>query len=225
MLSKLKQIKNILSNCFPAILYMVFLGIVILLCYYAISYFNQPYFTRYQERNVSDYLNSEWRFLYQLLLMVTLSAAIVIVIGVLSLLNALTGRWSKIHVLIIYEHKHKDLVTFLEQNLKTPKIKPFFVSFGPIEHDFLIDKVTRSIKKCNAVLVLPGSEKSFIDAEILVASALSKPLIYLKIADDQRTPDTSFKGYPIFDLKKLRELKLAPLQRFLNYIARSLENF
>jgi hypothetical protein len=229
MKSKLKKIKNFLADSFPVILYLALIGIIVILGYYAISFFKPTYFGQYQKRTVSGYINSEWRFVYQLLLMVILLIVVVIIVGVLSLLNALTGRWTSIQVLIVYEHKHKDLVALLGKDLSTQKIMPFFIPFVPMEHDVLIENVRRAIKKCTAVIVLPGSQKSFVDAEILAASALEKPIIHLKVTDDQKTPDTSFKGYPVFDLERLKQFQLTPLQQFLLYITRSpkelLKNF
>ena len=50
-----------------------------------------------------------------------------------------------------------------------------------------------------------------MDAEILAASALGKAIVFLKLRDDQTTPDTASKGYPVFDLLTLQEHGFHPL--------------
>lgn len=197
---------------------ILFVSVVIGLGYLGIRQWNGKWFTQYERPQNIGFLHPLISFILQLLWMILFSIVIVIVVAILSTLRALLGKWRTINVFISYEHRHKDIVSILRSSLDSRWINPVFVPFEPTDHDILIEKVQRSIKSADLVLVLPGSQKSFVDAEVLTASALEKPIIYIKVTDTQRTPDTSYTGYPVFDLEKLQKYSYAPLSRFILYI-------
>jgi hypothetical protein len=157
----------------------------------------------------------------QIGLMVLAAAFVIMLVGFIILLQAVLGKWRRVNVFLSYQHQHAALATKLEGVLKTKWIKPDFIHFAPADHDVIIEKVQRSIKKSDLLIILPGLEKSFVDAEIMLASSLKKPIIFLKITEDQRIPDTSYRGYPVFDLQKLEAYQFKPLNRFILYVTKS----
>ncbi len=194
-----------------------------------ILYSFYKYFSKVYSLGFSDFLKLVLNNLKQIGLMALLAAAAVIIVGLFILLQGLFGKWRSVRVFISYQHQHTALVTKLEAILKTKWIKPDLIPFLPADHDTIIEKVQKSIKDSDLLIILPGLEKSFVDAEIMLASSLKKPIIFFKITDDQRIPDTSYKGYPVFDLQKLEEYRFRPLHRFILYVTKSskdvLQNF
>lgn len=214
----LKRLGIFLGRAYPVVLVIVFMAIILFLGYMGIRRWNGAWFTQYEDHNQPGLIGPVLRFLKQLAWMALFSMAAVVVVGVLSLLRALLGRWRAIHVFISYEHQHKDIVATLRAALKNRWINPVFVPFEHTDHDTLIQNVQRSIKTSDLIIVLPGCERSFVDAEILTASALEKPILFIKVTDAQKTPDTSYKGYPVFDLPKLEAYQYRPLSHFILYI-------
>lgn len=160
-------------------------------------------------------------FFKQIGLMLVFSAAVIMIVWIILIFQTATGRWRSIRIFLSYQHEHSDLVKALGNTLKSRWISPDFIPYIPADHDKTIGSVQQLLKSADLIIVLPGLEKSFVDAEILAASALAKPIIFLKVNSGQKTPDTSYKGYPVFDLSKLEEFQFRPLQRFILYVSRS----
>lgn len=187
------------------------------------------YFSKVNGLGLPGFLKLLLNNIKQLGWMVSFAAATVIIVGLIILLQGLLGKWRRVRIFLSYQHQHAPLVSKLESILKTKWIKPYLIPFLPADHDTIIEKVQRSIKDSDLLIILPGLEKSFVDAEIMLASSLKKPIIFLKISDDQKIPDTSYRGYPVFDLQKLEEYRFRPLKRFILYVTQSskdvLQNF
>ena len=185
------------------------------------GYMAYKFFSEVKGIGLSVYLNLVLNNFMQLGWMLLLAAIIIILVGISILLQGLLGKWRRVKVFLSYQHQHAALVTKLEAVLKTKWIKPDFIPFLPADHDTIIALVQKSIEKSDLLVILPGSEKSFVDAEIMLASSLKKPIFFLKITEDQRIPDTSYRGYPVFDLQKLENYQFRPLNRFILYVTKS----
>jgi len=217
-LNKIKRAGIFLRSAFTAVGAAALIVAAFVLGYWAIHAWHPSYFTQYENHREPGLIPPVIRFLKQLGWMVLFSIAIVILVAVVCAFQALFGKWRKLRIFISYEHRYKTFVPLLQEELNDRWIQPSFLPFGPADHDTLIEKVRHSIKLSDMLLVLPGSERSFVDAEVLAASTLEKPIIILKVTDDQRTPDTGFKGYPIFDVHQLKKHQYQPLKRFVRYV-------
>jgi len=196
--------------------YALFVSVIGLLAY--IIYRT---WSNYYELGWSGIVGIWLNMLRHLILMLALAAGVIAVVAIAVGIQAITGRWRKIRIFISYQHEHLMLVSNLKSALNSPWLEADFVPFSPADHDTIIDTVRRRVKETDILLVLPGSDRSFVDAEILAASILEKPIVFLRLSNDQTTPDTALKGYPVFDLLKLQEHQFRPLQRFLLYVSRS----
>jgi len=219
-----KKLRKFLSNVLAIVIVVLLVCLVLLLGYYGIRRWNGSYFSQYKHHHQPGLVNPILQLLQQFGWMLLLSLAVVMLVGIFSLLQTLAGKWRTVNVFISYEHQHATIVSHLEAILKDRWIKPVFIPFAPTEHDTLIENVRRRIKSSDLLVVIPGQDKSFVDAEILAASMLEKPILFLRIANNQRTPDTSFKGYPVFDLQKLEQYQYMPLKRFILYIGNSVKD-
>lgn len=181
----------------------------------------------------SIYKNGRWKllgdFFKQVGLMIAFSSAVIALTWLILLLETLTGRWRQIGIFLSYQHDHEDLAKSVKKTLETKWTKTFFIPYKVEEHDKIIESVQEFLKKSDIVIVLPAMQKSFVDAEILTASTLEKPILFLKINEGQTTPDTGYRGYPVFDLEKLQAYRFMPLHRFILYVSKSpkdiLKNF
>jgi len=211
---KTKTTFSEVGNClFVLAFFLVVVGIIALLIY---SFFHYDY--SYYDKGWWNIVSS---FLKQLGLMIAFSCGIVLLVGIALMVQTVAGRWRKIRIFLSYQHEHLALVKSLHGSLQNRWITPNFIPFEPAEHDTIIQKVQRYIKQADLILIAPGSYRSFVDAEIMGASIISKPIVFLKVIDNQTTPDTSFKGYPVFNLQKLESYKFEPLQRFVLYVCNS----
>lgn len=186
--------------------------------YWVIHKWDPGWFTYYENGRQPGLIAPVVNFIKLLGLIVTFSAAAVILVAISTFIRGLFGKWRTIKVFMSYEHQHLGLVENLRSSLKNKWIDPVFLPFEDTDHDLLIESVQREIRRCDMVIVLPGSERSFVDAEILTASSLQKPIAFIKITEAQRTPDTSYRGYPLFDLAILQEFQFRPLERFIRHV-------
>jgi hypothetical protein len=199
------------------ILTLILVALVILAGYFVVKYFYGSYLAQYKRGRQPGLIEPAIQFLKQLGWMVLFSIGIIVLTSVFTLLQALFGQWRAAKVFIIYQNSQRQIAADLEKVLKHRWIRPHFIPYKPAEHDSIIYKSQEFIKSSDLVLVLPGSEKSFVDAEIFGASLLKKPMIFLKVSADQKTPDTSYRGYPVFNLEKLTQYQFTPLKRFILY--------
>ena len=158
-----------------------------------------------------------WHFFLMVCLLVSSVALVALLVGI----QTLFSRWRPIKVFISYQHANKALVDELTIALDSPLLRVDFVPFEPTDHDEVIESVGNKIRDADTVVVLPGLEQSFVDAEILAAYALRRPILFLHHDQKQTTPNTALRGYPVFKLSELRRSEFRPLARFIAHIAGS----
>jgi hypothetical protein len=186
-----------------------------------IGFITYRYYRNLYELDWSDIRDMAAHGLRQVTWMVALASATLLAVAAAVCIQSLAGRWRKVRVFVSYKHDHLPLVTALASALDNRWMTAEFVPFAPAEHDSLIDAVRVHVRRADAVVVLPGAEKSFVDAEVFAAAALRKVVMFIRVTDEQTTPDTAFTGYPVFDLGTLTKNSYAPLIRFILYVTRS----
>ncbi len=128
---------------------------------------------------------------------------------------------SRFHVstFISYQHEFEHQAKHLRACLAENGIKSFLLEFAERDYDTTIEEVGNALKKSDIVIVIPGAAISFVDAEVLAAYVLRKPVLFLKFSERNTLPDTAAEGYPLFRAEKLESFKWLPLIRFCRYAA------
>jgi hypothetical protein len=129
------------------------------------------------------------------------------------------SRWTLV-VFVTFHHGNKAWLDKIVQYLEASRIQVLYLSFEPREHDSVLQEVARNLRQCDLVISIPGDQKSFVDAEILAATSLQKPVIFVKDPGLRDLPDTALSGYPVFNAECLEKRQWAPLVRFCHYAGR-----
>jgi hypothetical protein len=128
-------------------------------------------------------------------------------------------RW-RLVVFVAFHHGKKEWLHKIVAGLEASGIQVLYLSFEPREHDSVLKQVAENLRRCDLVISIPGEEKSFVDAEILAATSLRKPIIFVKDPGLQDLPDTALSGYPVFNAECLEKRQWMPLVRFCQYVGR-----
>jgi hypothetical protein len=132
------------------------------------------------------------------------------------------SRWrAKAKVFISYEHGQESVAELIAKQLQNRSIVIYKLPFVDApEHDELLDDVRASIVRSNLILCIPGRQTSFVENEIAMAFALSKPMLFvLSESDTPFLPNTAKKGYPLFDREQIKIDRGVTLAAFCSYLA------
>jgi len=132
-------------------------------------------------------------------------------------LQVLASRWRKLRVFVTYQNAVAELAAEITEALRKHGLDAEFIPFLERDHDKLIQDVRQRLRRCDAVVAVPGEVKSFIDAELLSASTLRKPIVIVKHRPGQTLPDTAYRGYPVFGIVPLRGYDHRPLGHLIGY--------
>lgn len=161
------------------------------------------------------------RMMWHILGVTAVYPAAIVVVIIIVFLQSISRRWRRIRVFISYQHRHAELVESLARTISNRWIEVTFEPFESRAHDELITRVRMRIDWVDIVLVVPGLDASFVDAEILAASAARKPILVIHHTPDQTTPNTAFRGYPIVSLDSLEREGFEPLRRLITLVGAS----
>jgi hypothetical protein len=132
-------------------------------------------------------------------------------------------KWrAKAKVFISYQHDQESVAEWIANQLQRSSIVIYKLPFrNKPEHDELLDDVRTSIKQSSLILCIPGRESSFVEDEIAMAFALSKPMLFvLSESDTPFLPNTAKKGYPLFDRQQIEtDRGVTTLATFCSYLA------
>lgn len=150
----------------------------------------------------------------------TLIYLFLVIIGVISVFLSLTITHSKriLNVFITYQHRSEELAKQIDMELKRGNINSKFIPFEHRDFNDTINEIRHLIKACDIMIAIPGSEMSFIDAEILAASTAGKPIIFINDAGHNALPDTALDGYPVLNSDALTRYSMRPIVNFGSYI-------
>ena len=120
--------------------------------------------------------------------------------------------WRRVRVFISFQHDREHQAREVENRLRAEGFQVLRLPFESIaDHTALLTRVRHLLRHCDAVVCLPGARASFVEAEILAASAMNKLIIFVVEADSSRLPNTALYGYPVFRLQKLVVRQYRPL--------------
>jgi hypothetical protein len=135
------------------------------------------------------------------------------------ILRIIFSRWGAPRIFISYKHLYESNARELKKAFEAANFRVEFLEFeAEAKHDQVIHQVQQKIRRSNGVVVIPDAQKSsFVDAEIMAATALRKPVVILRHTDQQKLPDTAYSGFPVFNLDQLITLKYEPLFQYYLY--------
>ncbi|MFK7774939.1 MAG: hypothetical protein AB8F94_22560 [Saprospiraceae bacterium] len=165
----------------------------------------------------SDYLAS----LFIVLIFISIAAILI------PLILLFRTRFRKPVVFISFKHVHEEKAIDLETRLKVENFEVERLAFSPnYTHDEVVSQVLVKLQKADVVVTIPDAKNaSFVDSELLAASALKIPIVLMQYQKQQAQPGTLLLGYPVFNYQSVQEKKFLPLFRFLLFVTRSSRDY
>jgi hypothetical protein len=130
-----------------------------------------------------------------------------------------------LRIFISFNRLRGDVAGQLQSFLENCK---FHVSRVPFvesaEHQVTLQKIIELLKQSELVVCIPGPSISFVENEVLAATAIGHPVILLVSEKDGSIPDTADKRYPVFQLESLVDQGFHPIEAFLSFIGGDLKS-
>jgi hypothetical protein len=110
----------------------------------------------------------------------------------------------RVRVFISFQHGREESAAQLEQALTRAGLVARRIPFrDDWQHDALLRSIQDELRRCDAMVCLPGANPSFVENEVLVASTLRKFIVFVVGEHEPRLPNTAFYGYPVFRLERV----------------------
>ena len=124
--------------------------------------------------------------------------------------------WRPVRVFVSFAHSREEQARVIEERMRAEGLEVTRMPFNDAAtHTTLLTQIRLQLRRCDAVICLPGSQTSFVDGEILAASTMNKAIVFVVEADSSRLPNTALYGYPAFRLEKLASRQYRPLGSLL----------
>jgi hypothetical protein len=138
-------------------------------------------------------------------------AVLVALAAFAAIISLASARWTTIRVFVAYQRDVSEMAVALAAALRKYGISAMTCSLPPnTPHDEVVGAVRQGILHSDTVVVLPGVRQSFVDAEILAASILNKPVLII-CERGGRLPDTAYRGYPRLSYECISQREFRPL--------------
>ncbi|MFZ1008722.1 MAG: hypothetical protein WAN65_17930 [Candidatus Sulfotelmatobacter sp.] len=128
-----------------------------------------------------------------------------------------SSRWRASRLFVSYHAGDFELARRMGDSLEGQGFVVYIEPPGPVNHDVILARLRVLVDACDAVLVIPGRERSFVDAEVFAVSVAKKPVVVIAASADDTLPDTVLCGYPTFLLDDLLRAGFKPLSAFLRF--------
>ena len=167
-------------------------------------------------KQLTDQLSEEYKLIYFILLggLLTMLFTIIVPLG---------WRLTKkrvVRAFISFSHSMEEIAVFLEKELIAKGMRVLRVPYKEhAAHQEIVVNVLNYISECDALLCIPGRTSSFVESEVMAASASKKAIFFLIPERDGTLPDTADKRYPIFKLENVLDDKFVSCIDFLGYCA------
>lgn len=132
---------------------------------------------------------------------------------------------SRTKAFISFSHQQEEAAEAIEKCLTHANMRPIRIPYvANTSHQTIVASVLEGIAKCNLLICIPSNSGSFVDSEVLAASASLKPIVFVISDCSGSLPNTADKRYPVFSLERLRESKFEPLAVFTSYLTNDLRS-
>lgn len=119
-------------------------------------------------------------------------------------------------VFVSFHHSLEPVAVELTTALTKAGLVVRRIPFDPAhQHDQLLAKVQAELRRCDALVCLPGPVASFVESEVLTASTMRKLIVFIVGDEDPRLPNTALYGYPTFRLDRTRRRRFEPVGQLL----------
>jgi hypothetical protein len=85
-------------------------------------------------------------------------------------------------------------------------------------HQHIVAETNKAIRRCDAVVCLPGRTESYVDIEVGAATHGFKPIAFALPGQGSSLPNSADKRYPVFRLEAIEAKHYKPLAEFLHYV-------
>jgi hypothetical protein len=125
----------------------------------------------------------------------------------------------RVEVFVSFNRTRESVVEELHSSLKSAGLGTLRIPFRDnAAHQEIVGEVAHGIKSCDALVCVPGLAASFVESEVMAATAGGKAVVFLVTENQGTLPDTADKRYPVFKLETTQSLRFEPLCRFLHYV-------
>jgi len=138
------------------------------------------------------------------------------------IISIATGtKMRRVRVFVSFKHEFEPIADELSA-LNDGSIQLVKIPFREgRDHDDVIAESLEAVSEADMVIAVPGPTSSWMANELGLAVGTNKPVAVIKHLPDQRLSDSLYRGYPVFDIAKLRVQQFAGLRRFLSFATKS----
>lgn len=139
---------------------------------------------------------------------------------VLAMLLRFAYSGLRVRAFISFHHASESTAAALEETLRGAGLRARRIPFlADYQHDQLIWNIADEIRRCDVMVCLPGTQPTFVEAEVLAALTLRKFIIFLVGEKEPRLPNTAYYGYPAFRLESVAERNYQQVSELILLVA------
>lgn len=156
-------------------------------------------------------------YLIALFAMVCIAAVCLLLTCLPLVRRALVRRRPRIFV--SFQHLRESFARDVEEALGHAGFRPYRLPYQEgASHQHIVTEVNRALRRCDAVVCLPGNRESYVDIEVGAAAHGFKPIAFALPRYGGSLPNSADKRYPVFDLEAVAAFGYRPLAAFLHYV-------
>jgi len=125
----------------------------------------------------------------------------------------------KLDVFISFNRTKEAISEILQKNFEIAGAAVFRIpSQETIPHQDVNELATKGIKRCDSFVCLPGHAQSYVEGEVMAATASEKPVVFVVSEANGTLPNTANKRHPVFRLETAVGEQFKSLIEFLDYV-------
>lgn len=178
--------------------------------------------TRRASRLMTDVIwqTLQWGFI-AILLTATMCALCLLVICVPLMKRALFKK--RPYIFLSFQHMRESLAVVVENALGRDGFRVYRLPYQQgTTHQHVVTETNKAIRRCDAVVCLPGSTESYVEIEVGAATHGFKPIAFAVPSQGGTLPNSADKRYPVFRLEAIEAELYKPLAAFLHYVVADL---
>ena len=123
------------------------------------------------------------------------------------------------YIFLSFQHQLEALATAVDQALAGYGFRTYRLPYRPeATHQQVVTETNRALRRCDAVVCLPGRTESYVEIEVSAATHGFKPIAFAVPSHGGTLPNSADKRYPVFRLEAIEKEQYQPLGEFLHYV-------
>jgi hypothetical protein len=123
------------------------------------------------------------------------------------------------YVFLSFQHMREPLAVNVENALGQAGFRIYRLPYQEgVAHQHVVTETNKAIRRCDAVVCLPGRTESYVDIEVGAATHGFKPIAFALPSQGGSLPNSADKRYPVFRLEAIEATHYKPLAAFLHYV-------